>query len=360
MARCPALRVVATSRGPLRIGAEVGLPLPPLELPPRDATRPEQLRGFPSVALLVRRAEKAKPGFALNEANAPADAKICRRLDGLPLAPELAAARVRILDPAALLRRLSVFHEGWTLEAMEAVACAEDERFQALAELDSLVEKGLLRVAVGAERHSLLETIRAFAAEQLHASGEVETVRQAHAACFLSVAAGFAAAFRGPGQVEAVRRLHAGVANAHVALQEAIARSAEGGEDLMHALSTTLEGMRLFASGDLPAGRALVEKARRTQERIGDREGGGLSLSFPAQLSFAEGKPAGAPVLYEEALASFQELGDEPESARVLCEIGWTALFAGDGGRARRAVPATIAPDGRRGGPERPPRRRLQ
>ena len=189
VARCPRLRVIATSRAPLKVGAETEFSLPPLELPAAGAQALDVLRRCPSVSLFVQRAAKVKPGFALCEANAAPIAEICRRLDGLPLALELAAARARILEPAALLqrldhaldlltsgdrdlplrqrtlraaiswsyslldaqeqrllRRLSCFHEGWTLEAMEQVCYAADERPRALDELDSLVEKGLVRV----------------------------------------------------------------------------------------------------------------------------------------------------------------------------------------------------------------------
>jgi predicted ATPase len=253
--------VIATSRAPLKIGAESEFGLPPLELPAPDATSLDELKKCPSVALLVQRAEKVKPGFALSTANAAAIAAICRRLDGLPLALELAAARVRILEPAALLqrldhaldlltsgdrdlpmrqrtlratiswsyslldqaeqqllRRLSVFHEGWTLEAMEQVCYGEDERHRALDELDSLVEKGLVRVVGSGERYALLETIRAFAAEQLHAGGEVNALRQAHADYFIGFTAEVAAGIFGTTQLEAMRRGRDDNANTQAAI----------------------------------------------------------------------------------------------------------------------------------------------
>ena len=259
--RCPKLQVIATSRAPLKVGAETEFGLPPLDLPADGAMALDALGHCPSVELFVQRATKVKSGFALTEANAAPVAEICRRLDGLPLALELAAARVRILEPAALLqrldhaldiltsgdrdlplrqrtlraaiswsyslldaqeqqtlRRLSCFHEGWTLEAMEQVCYAADERHRALDELDSLVEKGLVRVVGESGRYALLETIRAFAAEQLHAGGEVESTRHAHAEYFVAFAERVASDLRTPSQIEAMGRAHSDDTNAHAAI----------------------------------------------------------------------------------------------------------------------------------------------
>jgi len=270
--RCPRLQVIATSRAPLKVGAETEFGLPPLDLPAEGAMAVDALGHCPSVELFVQRAAKVKSGFALTEANAEPIAEICRRLDGLPLALELAAARARILDPAALLkrldhaldlltsgdrdlplrqrtlraaiswsyslldaqeqetlRRLSCFHEGWTLEAMEQVCYAADERHRALNELDSLVEKGLVRVAGEFGRYALLETIRAFAAEQLHAGGEVESTRHAHADYFVAFAERVASDLRTPDQIEAMRRAHLDDANAHTAIDWLIT-CARGGD----------------------------------------------------------------------------------------------------------------------------------
>ncbi len=259
--RCPKVQVIATSRAPLKVGAETEFGLPPLDLPADGVMALDALGGCPSVALFVQRAAKLKSGFALTEANAAPIAEICRRLDGLPLALELAAARVRILDPAALLqrldhaldlltsgdrdlplrqrtlraaiswsyslldareqqtlRRLSCFHEGWTLEAMEQVCYGADEHHRALDELDSLVEKGLVRVVGESGRYALLETIRAFAAEQLHAGNEVESTRHAHADYFVAFAERVAFDLRTPDQIEAMQRAHLDDANAHAAI----------------------------------------------------------------------------------------------------------------------------------------------
>ena len=271
VARCPSFQVIATSRAPLKIGAESEFVLPPLELPALHETSLEALRQCPSVALLVQRAEKVKPGFALTPANAAAFAAICRRLDGLPLALELAASRVRILEPAVLLQRLdhaldlltsgdrdlplrqrtlratiswsyslleaaeqqllrraSVFHEGWTLEAMEQVCYAASERHRALDQLDSLVEKGLVRVVGEGQRYALLETIRAFAAEQLHAGGEVDATRTAHADYFVGFTAEVAAGIFGTTQLEAMQRGRDENANTQAAIQWLTARARAG------------------------------------------------------------------------------------------------------------------------------------
>jgi predicted ATPase len=272
VARCPALQVITTSRAPLKISQETEFSLPPLQLPAADMTSLDALRNCPSVALFLQRAEKVKQDFALTATNSAAIAAICRKLDGLPLALELAAARVRVLDPAALLqrldhaldlltsgdrdlplrqrtlratiswsyslldageqlllRRLSSFHEGWTLEAIEHVCYRDDERHRALDELDSLIEKGLVRVVGSGERYALLETIRAFAAEQLHASGEVAATRNAQADYYLQFAAAAAVSFRTTRQLEAVRAARTENANTQAAIQwlTACARAGE-------------------------------------------------------------------------------------------------------------------------------------
>lgn len=276
VARCPGVRLVVTSRRPLKIGAEVELALPPLDLPGEDDTDVAELLACPSVALFVQRARKVKPGFALTADNAGSVAGICRSLDGLPLALELAAARARVLEPAVLLqrldhaldlltsgdrdlplrqrtlratiswsyslldpgeqqllRRLSAFHEGWIMEAMEEVCYDEDARWRALDELESLVEKGLVRVMGGGARYSLLETIRAFAAEQLHAGGDVEAARDAHADFFLSFAREVDAGIQGTTQLASVARARTENANTLAALQWLLLQARNGDPDAL-------------------------------------------------------------------------------------------------------------------------------
>jgi tetratricopeptide (TPR) repeat protein len=126
-------------------------------------------------------------------------------------------------------------------------------------------------------------------------------------------------------------------------LDEAMERAGGGVSDFIHALSMTIKGLLLFATGDLDAGIALVERARPIQERLGDCEGGGVALSFLAQMTFAKGDHAGALALYGDSLALFETIGDRPEIARVHCEMGWTALAATDMTAARRAFRLAVS-----------------
>jgi predicted ATPase/class 3 adenylate cyclase len=229
---CPELKVIASSRGPLRISGEQEMPVPPLALPDPGAP-PERMSQYEAVRLFIERAVAVKPGFKVTNENAPAVAEICARLDGLPLAIELAAARVRLLPPAAILTRLAsrlgllqsgardlpdrqktlrgaiawshdlldepgrrlfarlaVFAGGGELEDVEAICCSDDLGVDVLAGLDALVDQSLVRQEqhdAGA-RAIMLETIREFALERLDASPDVEAIRGRHAARFLALA----------------------------------------------------------------------------------------------------------------------------------------------------------------------------
>ncbi len=228
LAGCPALQVLATSRAPLRLSPEQLLPVPPLAAPARDAPL-RVIRSVPAARLFVQRAGAVDPRFALTEQNAEAVAELCQRLDGLPLAIELAAARANLLSPAALLallsqrlqvlgtgpgdaparhhtlhdaiawsydllkpeeqrtfRHLAVFTGGWTLEAASAVC--ELPLPELVARLDALANQSLIvrRSAADASvpRFTMLETIREFGLERLHESGEEDAARTRHAAFF--------------------------------------------------------------------------------------------------------------------------------------------------------------------------------
>ena len=230
------LKILVTSRAALHLYGEQELQVPPLALPdPRSLCPVELLSEYPAVALFVQRARAVKPDFTLGEENAAAVVEICARLDGLPLAIELAAARVKVLTPAAILgrlesrlrlltggardlperqqtlrramdwshelltgeeqklfRRLAVFVGGFTLEAAEAVANAgEDLDLDVFDGVASLVDKSLLQQtgeSAGEARFGMLETIREYGLERLAASGEEAATRRAHAAYFLVMA----------------------------------------------------------------------------------------------------------------------------------------------------------------------------
>ena len=236
LAGCPRLVVLATSRDRLHLRGEREVHVEPLALPPpTDPGLVEDLAGVAAVQLFVERAVEARPGFALTTENAMVVAEICRRLDGLPLAIELAAAWVRVLPPSALLerldqrlpllgggardlparqqtlrstiawsydllsaaeqalfRRLAVFTGGCTLEAAEdVISTVEAPAIDVLRGIASLVEKNLLQPVDdrgGGARYMMLETVRAFGLEQLAASGEEAAIRQQHAAWCLNLA----------------------------------------------------------------------------------------------------------------------------------------------------------------------------
>jgi predicted ATPase/class 3 adenylate cyclase len=255
LTKLPEARVLATSRSPLRVYGEQEYPVPPLELPDATMADPESLSHFASVALFVERAMAVRPDFAVDASNAPAIAQICVSLDGLPLAIELAAARVRVLTPQAILSRLgdrlsilaggasnlperqktlrgaidwsfdlletadrilfarmAVFAGGADLAAVEQVALADwpadaGAMPDALDGVTSLLDKSLLRQAVTAQgepRFQMLGTIRAYALERLAELDPAGAVRRRHAEYYLQFAAAHASNVFGGGQREAL------------------------------------------------------------------------------------------------------------------------------------------------------------
>ncbi len=275
LGRCPRLQVLATSRAPLKIAGEREVPLRPLALPPTGATTaPEDLSAYAAIALFTERAARARAGFALTARNAEAIAGICRRLDGLPLAIELAAARMRVLEPEQLLaklehaldvlttgardlperqrtlratidwsyslldpheqrllRRLAVFRGGWTHAAVERICYEDDDAFRSLDELQSLVEKGLVQRAEADGRFGMLETIREYATEALTNSGEAVEFRRRHANHFRTVTMQAYHDFRNGAQVESLQRIDGESANVEEALAQLLRAAAEGDAD---------------------------------------------------------------------------------------------------------------------------------
>jgi predicted ATPase len=259
LAAAPGLVVLATSRAVLRISGEHEFAVPPLPVPPAGAPPdPEELRRYPAVSLFTERAHAAAPGFELTVGNAAAVAEICRRLDGLPLAIELAAARARLLPPPALLSRiderfslltggardlpqrqqtlrntldwsfdllaaseqalfarLGLFAGSFSLPAAEAIGAGSAQEVHTPAQgpvmdtLGALVDSSLVRPDAGGgePRFSLLETIRQYALERLADSGDWVAAHDRHAAYFLALAEPADADLDGPGQLAWLDRL---------------------------------------------------------------------------------------------------------------------------------------------------------
>ncbi len=271
LAACPRVRILATSRQPLRIDGETLCPVPPLPIPPAPSA-PVMIASYGSVRLLRDRAVAVRPDFELGEANAAAVARICRALDGMPLAIELAAVWLRTLTPAqlaerlddrfalltggsrtalprhrtlravvdwswellsapeqVLARRLAVFSGGTTLAAAERV-CADDllPRAAVLPALSGLVDKSILSMAESQDglspRYRMLETVRAYGLERLADAGEDAAVRDAFAAYYLDLAETADPGLRAAGQGRWLRELTAEQDNLHAALRWTIAR----------------------------------------------------------------------------------------------------------------------------------------
>jgi predicted ATPase/DNA-binding XRE family transcriptional regulator len=401
---CPQLAVLATSRAPLRVRGEHEYPVAPLALPPveRMVALDEAARS-PAVRLFVERARAASPAFALAAENAPAVAAICGRLDGLPLALELAAPRIKLLPPAALLARLhralplltgggrdlptrqqtlraaldwshglldaeertlfcrlAVFAGGCTLAAAAAVCAVRgtigggDEDL--LEELGSLVEQSLLRPEAGPEdepRFGMLETIREYAGAQLEAGGEAEEIRHRHATYYLSWAEAAAPELTGPEQVVWLERLERDRDNLRAALAWARERGeAETGLRLAAAL------WRYWAArGYLREGRAWLEgllALARGSEDAGGGAGGTVraaaagalrarALFAAGWLARLQGDGAAAQTWLEQAAALGRAAGEPRTAAGALNALGLTAQHEGDLERAAARLEESLA-----------------
>jgi predicted ATPase/class 3 adenylate cyclase len=389
LARCPGVVILATSRTVLGVRAEREYPVPPLPLPAGPPAGPahmplQELMASPAVALFVDRARAVRPDFALTEGNAASVVAICRRLEGLPLAIELAAARTRLLDPGALLDRLSksldalgtgavdlperqrtlratvewsvdllddaerslleimaVFTGGWTIEAAAQIAGLEEDRTLDLTEAlarHSLVQ--LDRTERG-PRLRMLETIREFVAERLAARPDAAEVARRHATYYRALAERVDRLLRGARQGEWTERLEAETGNLAATVRWYLANDREPLPHLFRVLWLFWElqdhmaelhawvGQLLPTAGTLdPLARAeLLWTAAVTAVEVGD-------------------DPA--------ALSAYQRLeplldGIDDPFLRALCQQGlaWTSTIAGDLDGALRQASASL--DGLRG-----------
>ena len=382
VAASPELQVLATSRVPLRLRAEHEYPVLPLGLPPRHGASPEEDLASPAVQLFVERAQAVKPGFILTPETAPAVAEIVRRLDGLPLAIELAAARVRILPPAALLarlekrlplltggprdaparqqtlrdaigwshdlltpaeqtlyQRLAVFAGGAALEAVEAVANPEGH-LDVLAGLDRLVEHSLLRSGEGVDgepRFTMLETIREYGLERLEERGEAEATRRAHAGVFLALAEEAEPELTGPEQVTWLDRLEVEHDNLRASLGWALDADPQIALRLAGAL-----GWFWFLRGYLNEGRDWLDRTLA----VGGEPGPLHVRAFSAagRLARHRGDYQKAIGLQETSLELARTFQDRRAEALALFELGALAgLAEGDAAREAALTEASLA-----------------
>jgi len=370
--RCPRVRLVATSREPLGIGGEAVYRVPPLSLPGPGESALAAAGSSDAVALFVDRARAQGTGLVVDEATAPLVVSICARLDGLPLAIELAAARLRSLSlrgladrldqrfslltggsrtalarqqtlratvdwsysllhgaERSLLRRLSVFAEGFDLDAAEAVCSFGDLGLSDVAGLlGSLVDKSLVVAEPAGEalRYRLLETIRQFAAERLAGDGgEATAVAAAHCAHYLSVAETAAPHLTGPGQGSWLARLDTDQANLRRAAEHAAGR-ADGTAQVLR-LGVALRRYWMARSRDEEA-LALLTPALDRPEARADPELFGAAL-VTAAIAARYADVTAALRLGDQAVKVARQLGTGRLLIESLAALGFAYYFAG-------------------------------
>jgi predicted ATPase/DNA-binding CsgD family transcriptional regulator len=377
---CPQVAILATSREALNIPGETVWPVPPLSIPGRaDTLSPDKLLRLEAIRLFVERARSAIPDFVLSDANAAAVAEICTRLDGLPLAIELAAARVRLLGPdqiafgladrfrlltggarTALRRhqtigalvdwsyellaeaertlfcRVGVFAGDWSLEAAEAVGGGDDINPTTVLDLlGHLVDKSLVIAESpnlrGKVRYRLLETLRDYALERLTVETTLAAARHRHARYFLELVERADTRLWAGDDAGAASSIEAEHDNVRAALRHFLAAGqAECAARLAGAL-----GMFWFFRGHFGEGRAWL------REVLGQLEAGGPSASATyakalhtdGRLAHGQGDYTAAEVRLQAALAIWRRVDDRVQMANGLFLLGRTAL-----GRGQRAA----------------------
>ena len=381
LAIAPNLKILVTSRAALHVYGEREFPVPALGVPDAQAkTSLDALSQFPAVALFVQRAVAAQPDFELNQQNASAVIEICSRLDGLPLAIELAAARVKVLSPSAmrtrlasrlqlltggardlpqrqqtlraafdwshdllsaaeqkLFRRLSVFVGGCTLEGVEAVCDTKsDLELDLLDGMSSMVDKSLLQQfeqANGEPRFVMLETIREYARGKLEASGEDAATKRAHAAYCLVLAEEAATPQSGaPGAEDAEGRER--IALEHDNFRAALEWLTETGDaDWGLRLGTAL--FRFWESREyLAEGRDMLAKVLRIPAAAAPTKARARAVFSAGVLAGAQGDFAAADVLMMESLEIGRQLGD---AQGVAVTVNARAVVARDQGNVALA-----------------------
>jgi predicted ATPase/class 3 adenylate cyclase len=373
----PGVRIIATSREALRIPGEQVYPVLPLGVPDRQAD-PQSVLRSEAVMLFLERAQSHKPGFAVTERNASAVAELVARLEGIPLALELAAARVRSLsiedinvrlkdrfklltsgsrvalerqqtlralvqwsydllqpDETALLDRLSVFAGGFDLAAAEAVAGVEPlNSYDVIDLVTSLVDKSLVQVEETEEgtRYGMLETIREFSRERLAAAGEVDATAARHCDYFLQLAKTARDSLQGAQQAEWMRRLEAELDN----MRAAIALALAGGVDPVIAVKYIVALMRFWSlRGYSTEGRSIVRAALALPAIEAPDVPRAFALYVGGVLATDQGDYPEAMAMLSECVAIRRRLEHPREAAAGLATLAGIHLVQGDAAQAR-------------------------
>ena len=384
LAACPRLKVLVTSRVVLRLQGEHNYEVPSLMLPSAGVRpSPEELGRYEGIRLFMQRAQAANPRFTITTDNAPALVELCWRLDGLPLAIELASARTKVLPPEAMLARLgnrlglltggardvpdrqrtlratlnwsygllsaaerilfarlAVFVGGWTLEAAQAVCDVGDEA-EIFEHMSALVDKSLVQQRA-IDRHeprfTMLETVRAYALERLEESGDLERLRRRHAAYFLELAQEEERASRGPLQRVWLDRLETEHDNIRAALSWSLTSQGdtEMGLQLTGALSHFWYVREHHSEARTWLQRALELGSDTTSARTKVLVGAG-------RLAWFQGELRRGSVLLEESLALYRDLGDDAGTAFTLLLLGRIAISQGDRKRGTTLVEESLA-----------------
>ncbi|MFL5731697.1 MAG: tetratricopeptide repeat protein [Chloroflexia bacterium] len=371
----PELKIIVTSRALLRIYGEQDFPVPPLTLPPEGVLPPvADLARYEAVRLFVERASSVRPDFALTERNAEDVAEICRRLDGLPLALELAAARVRILPQAAivlrlasrlklltggaqnlparqqtlynaiawsydlltaeeqsLFRGLSIFQGGCTLQAAEAVCgpheeapadkTANDAQIDVLEILGSLVDKSLIKQEAtprGEPRFAMLETIHEFASEKLALAGEEADLWPRYARYYLLLAEEASGHLTGPQQLEWLDLLDQERNNFQAVLRRSLdSEDFETALRLVSALYLFWSQRTYFTEGREQLGEAISRAEGRAPETLVAR-----AVACQGLLAYRQSDIYAALPLFERALSAARRTGDRAVEARAIMGLG--------------------------------------
>jgi predicted ATPase/class 3 adenylate cyclase/DNA-binding CsgD family transcriptional regulator len=381
LARCSHLKLLVTSRAVLHLAAEHEIAVPPLSLPDLNSL-PDlvTLSQYEAVALFIARAQALKPDFQVSNTSAPAIAEICTRLDGLPLAIELAAARIKLLPPPALLarvgqrlavltsggrdaparhqtlrktidwsyqlldadeqrlfRRLSVFVGGCTLQAIEAICAALDIQTPTVSVLDgvaSLIDKSLLRQIeqeAAEPRFVMLETIREYGQEALEASGEAKVTQQAHADYYQALAEAAEQAWNGPQQAVWFARL----GKEHDNLRAAMDWMFERGEAARTLRLGTALWWFWYAQEHLHEGWNVMERALERSEGVAEPLLA-KALWAAGSLAASLGHVERGEVLCQESLALFREIGDTQGMGDATFHLAHIAFARWDLAAARK------------------------